>query len=88
MQYNLLQYRTNHVNDIIDDAAIRFDYLIIDCDTELNNPISSIGMTVADKIITVHHPSVKDCIWQQSMQNVNNLLNLSYKTGTYIKRLR
>lgn len=68
------------VNDIIDDAAIRFDYLIIDCDTELNNPISSIGMTVADKIITVHHPSVKDCIWQQSMQNVNNLLNLSYKT--------
>lgn len=36
--------------------------------------------SVADKIITVHHPSVKDCIWQQSMQNVNNLLNLSYKT--------
>ena len=37
-------------------------------------------MTVADKIITLHHPSVKDCIWQQSMQNVNNLLNLSYTT--------
>ncbi len=31
-QYNLLHIAQTVVNDIIDDAAIRFDYLIIDCD--------------------------------------------------------
>ncbi len=68
------------VKDMLDDAAIRFDYIIIDGSTELNNPISSIGMTEADKLIVVHKPSVKDCLWHDSMRNVLDLLNLAYKT--------
>lgn len=68
------------VKDMLDDAAFRFDYLVIDGDTELNNPISSIGMTEADMIIAVHHPSVKDCLWYGGMKGVGDLLNLSYKT--------
>lgn len=68
------------VKDMLDDAAIRFDYIIIDGSTELNNPISSIGMTEADKLIVVHRPSVKDCLWYESMRNVLDLLNLAYKT--------
>ena len=61
--------------------AMRFDYLVIDGNTDLNNPISSIGMTEADKLLVVHRPSVKDCLWHDSMRNVFDLLNLSYKTA-------
>ncbi len=68
------------VYEMLNDAAFRFDYIIIDGETELNNPISSIGMTEADMIITVHRPSVKDCLWYVCMKNVSDLLNLSYKT--------
>ena len=47
------------VKDMLDDANMRFDYLVIDGNTDLNNPISSIGMTEADKLLVVHRPSVK-----------------------------
>ena len=69
------------VKDMLDDANMRFDYLVIDGNTDLNNPISSIGMTEADKLLVVHRPSVKDCLWHDSMRNVFDLLNLSYKTA-------
>lgn len=68
------------VKNILDDAAIRFDYIIIDGDSELNNPISSIGLAEEDKILVVHRPSVKDCLWYNSMRNVCDLLGLIYKT--------
>ena len=38
-------------------------------------------MTEADKLLVVHRPSVKDCLWRDSMRNVFDLLNLSYKTA-------
>ena len=38
-------------------------------------------MTEADKLLVVHRPSVKDCLWCDSMRNVFDLLNLSYKTA-------
>ena len=69
------------VKDMLDDANMRFDYLVIDGNTDLNNPISSLGMTEADKLLVVHRPSVKDCLWCDSMRNVFDLLNLSYKTA-------
>lgn len=66
--------------NLLDNAVDSFDFVIIDGNTELNNPISSIGMTKADKVLIVHKPSVKDCLWYRSMQNVIDLLNLSYKS--------
>ncbi len=36
---------------MLDDANMRFDYLVIDGNTDLNNPISSLGMTEADKLL-------------------------------------
>lgn len=68
------------VKDMFEDASMRFDYLIIDGSVEFNNPISSIGMTEADKLLVVHRPSVKDCLWHDSVRNVFDLLNLSHKT--------
>ena len=68
------------IKELLNDASIRFDYLIIDGSEELNNPISSIGLTMADKVIAVHRASVKDCVWFSSMRSVVGLLRLSDKT--------
>lgn len=64
------------VRELIEDAAMRFDCLIIDGSEELNNPVSSIGLTAASKIVAVHRVSAKDCLWQFSMQNTMRLLHL------------
>ena len=66
--------------EIIEDAAMRFDYIIIDGNEELNNPISSIGLTMSSKIIVAHRASTRDCIWQASMVNTMQLLNLTDKS--------
>ncbi len=65
------------VKDLIEDASMRFDYIIIDGSEELNNPVSSLGLTMANKILVVHRASTKDCIWQSSMENTMQLLNLN-----------
>ena len=65
--------------ELIEDAVMRFDYIIIDGNEELNNPISSIGLTMSSKIVVSHRASTKDCIWQSSMENTMQLLNLTDK---------
>ena len=66
--------------DLIEDAVMRFDYIIIDGNEELNNPISSLGLTMSSKIVIAHRASAKDCIWQASMENTMQLLNLTDKS--------
>jgi len=68
------------IKELILDAAMRFDYIIIDGSEELNNPISSEGLTLANQIYVVHYPSVKDCLWQSSMESTAKLLHLTDKT--------
>lgn len=65
--------------ELIEDAAMRFDFLVIDGSEELNNPISSVGLVLASQIYVIHMPSVKDCLWQLSMSNTIKLLHLSDK---------
>lgn len=66
--------------ELIEDAAMRFDYIIIDGNEELNNPISSIGLTMSNKIIVTHKAATADCLWQSSMDNTMQLLNLTDKS--------
>lgn len=66
--------------ELIEDAAMRFDYIIIDGNEELNSPISSIGLTMSNKIIVTHKTSTADCLWQASMDNTMQLLNLTDKS--------
>ena len=68
------------IHELLKDASIRFDYIVVDGSEELNNPVSSIGLTMADKVIAVHRASVKDCIWFSSMASMVSLLHLSDKT--------
>ena len=72
------------VKELIEDSKIRFDYIIIDGSEELNNPISSIGLTMANKIIRVYKVCTKDCIWHKAMENLTDLLHIRNKTITVI----
>ena len=72
------------IKDLIADSTIRFDYIIIDGSEELNNPVSSIGLTMSNKIVRVYKVSAKDCIWHKAMENMTNLLHLREKTITVI----
>lgn len=74
----------NTVTDLLEDCAIRFDYIIIDGSTELNNPISTIGLTMSGTIVEVHRASAKDCLWNISMENIKTLLHLKEKTITVL----
>lgn len=65
--------------ELIEDALMRFDYIIVDGSEELNNPISGLGLTMSNKIIITHKVSIKDCLWQSSMENTIQLLNLNDK---------
>lgn len=66
--------------ELLNDASIRFDYIIVDGSEELNNPVSSIALTMSDRVVTVHRASVKDCIWYSSMKSMISLLHLADKT--------
>ena len=68
------------IKELIEDCAIRFDYIIIDGSEELNNPISSIGLTMSNKIIRVYKVCAKDCIWHNAVENLTSLLHLRNKT--------
>ena len=68
------------IKELIEDCAIRFDYIIIDGSEELNNPISSIGLTMSNKIIRVYKVCAKDCIWHNAVENLTSLLHIRNKT--------
>jgi len=71
---------SDSVTELIEDSLIRFDYIIIDGSEELNNPISSMGLTMANKIVRVYKVCTKDCIWHKGMENLTELLHISNKT--------
>ena len=72
------------VKELIEDSTIRFDYIIIDGSEELNNPISSIGLTLSNKIVRVYKVCAKDCIWHKAMENLTDLIHIRSKTITVI----
>lgn len=72
------------VKELIEDSTLRFDYIIIDGSEELNNPVSSLGLSMADKIVRVYKVCTKDCIWNKAMDNLTDLLHIRDKTVTVI----
>lgn len=72
------------IKELLEDCKIRFDYIIIDGSEELNNPISSIGLSMSDKIVRVYRVCAKDCIWHKSMENLTDLIHIKDKSVTVI----
>jgi len=67
------------IKEMIEDTVMRFDYLIIDGNEELNNAVSSVGLVEAQQIFIIHHPSVPDCLWYKGMGNMMDMLHLKNK---------
>ena len=57
-------------------AALIFDVLIIDADTDLNNPVSGVGLWLAETVITLHRPSIAAQLWQVGVSNFVRELHL------------
>lgn len=68
-----------NVTEMLDDAAIRFDALVIDGSSDINNPVSGVGLVKSDAIYTLCRPCVRTIAWHRSMKQTVNLLNLKQK---------
>jgi MinD-like ATPase involved in chromosome partitioning or flagellar assembly len=62
---------------LFDGCGIHFDYLIIDCKEDITNPVSTVGLTRAEDILTVYRPSVISGLWHTAMSQFCEQLNLT-----------
>lgn len=60
-------------------AALVFDVLIVDASTDLNNPVSGVGLWLADVVFTLHRPSIAAQMWQVGVSDFLRELHLSEK---------
>ena len=67
------------VERVINDAVLIFDILIIDGDGQLANPISGAGLWLAERIYTLHRPSLAAQMWYQSVSDFVNELHIAAK---------
>ena len=75
------------VKALYESCDIIFDYLVIDCCTDINNGISSIGLTVADKVLTLHKPSIAANLWHASCGMLRGYLGIDVKNLDILCRL-
>ena len=67
------------VEQMINAASIVFDVLLVDGSSELNNPVSSVGLWFADTIFTLHRPSIAAQMWHQGVSDFVRELHLAEK---------
>lgn len=70
---------TGDVEQMINTASIVFDVLLVDGSSELNNPVSSVGLWLADTIFTLHRPSIAAQMWYQGVSDFVHELHLAEK---------
>jgi len=67
------------VEQMINAASVMFDILIIDGAAELINPVSGVGLWLAETICTLHRPSVAAQMWLQSVTDFTRELHIAEK---------
>ncbi len=67
------------VEQMINAASVVFDILIIDGASELTNPVSGVGLWMAETICTLHRPSVAAQMWHQSVSDFVRELHIEEK---------
>lgn len=67
------------VEQMINAASIVFDVLLVDGATEINNPVSGVGLWLADTIFTLHRPSIAAQMWYQGVSDFMRELHLTEK---------
>lgn len=64
---------------MISTASLVFDVIILDGTAELNNPVSSVGLWLADTIFVLHKPSIVAQMWYTSVSEFIRELHLDGK---------
>jgi MinD superfamily P-loop ATPase len=60
-------------------AAFVFDILIVDGAAEVTNPVSGVGLWLADRIYTLHKPSIAAQMWHEGVSDFVRELHISEK---------
>ena len=60
-------------------ATMVFDILIVDGAPELTNPISGVGLWLAERIFTLHKPSIAAQMWYRSVSDFTRELHIADK---------
>ncbi|MGI6684601.1 MAG: AAA family ATPase [Bacillota bacterium] len=67
------------VEQMINAASVVFDILVIDGAAELTNPVSGVGLWLAEKICTLHRPSIAARMWHQGVSDFVRELHIAEK---------
>jgi len=67
------------VEQMINAASIAFDILIVDGAPEVNNPVSGVGLWLADRIFTLHRPSIAAQMWHRGVADFVRELHIGEK---------
>lgn len=60
-------------------AVLVFDLLIVDGASEVNNPLSGVGLWLSDTIFTLHRPSIAAQMWYMGVSDFIRELHLDEK---------
>jgi MinD-like ATPase involved in chromosome partitioning or flagellar assembly len=67
------------VERMINAASLVFDILIVDGAADMTNPISGVGLWMADKVFTLHKPSIAAQMWQKGVSDFVKGLHIAEK---------
>lgn len=67
------------VERMINAASLVFDILIVDGAAEVTNPVSGVGLWLAERIFTLHKPSIAAHMWYQGVSDFVRELHIGEK---------
>lgn len=68
-----------NVDRLISASSLLFDILIIDGSGDLTNPISGVGLWMAEKVYTLYKPSASAPMWQKGVEDFVRELHVADK---------
>lgn len=74
------------VERMMNAAALVFDILLVDGASEINNPVSGVALWLADRIFTLHRPSIAAQVWHRGISDFARELHIVEKQ-THILRM-
>lgn len=65
------------VEDMLRRLGVYCDYIIVDCTSDLSNPLTLMGLHLADHVFCLYRPTIESCLWHQSMNSFFHQFGLS-----------
>lgn len=67
------------IEEMLNSAALVFDILLVDGAAGINNPVSGVGLWLAEKIFTLHRPSIAAQMWYRGVSDFTRELHIGEK---------